>query len=147
MKTQKLLIVSSFLLLSLFFQSTIAQAQTNYKHPQVNAKGEFLDANGIKQGWITKEGIIMDAKGKKTAFLDANGNLVDAQGKKMGRAAKNGTYYDEKGAVLLTVSEPKGEQCEVADKTGKVVASVHNNYKTQGACVVHCLSTKMEMKP
>ncbi len=146
MKNPKIFIVLPFLFLGLFLISSV-QAQTNYKHPQINAKGELMDAQGIKQGWITKEGLIMDAKGKKLAFLDANGNLVDAHGKKMGRAAKNGNYYDEKGAVVLTVSEPKGEQCEVADKSGKVVATVHNNYKTQAACVVHCLSHPMEMKP
>jgi hypothetical protein len=124
----------------------VASAQTNYKHPQINAKGEFLDAQGIKQGWITKEGIIKNAKGEKVAFIDAQGNLLDAQGKKMGRAAKNGTFYDEGGAAVLTVATSKGEQCEVSDKSGTVVASVHNNYKTQGACVVHCLATKMKMQ-
>lgn len=137
----------SALLFFLVCNVATLQAQTNYKHPQVNAKGEFLDANGIKQGWITKEGIIMNAKGNKVALVDGQGNVVDANGKKMGRVAKNGTYYSADGAVLLTTSTPKGEQCEVSDKEGKVVASVHNNYKTQGACVVHCLSTKMEMKP
>jgi hypothetical protein len=89
----------------------------------------------------------MNAKGEKVAFVDAQGNLTDAQGKKMGRVAKNGTYSDLKGNVLLTVSTPKGEQCQVLDPKGKVVAQLHNNYKTQGACAVHCLATDMKMKP
>lgn len=134
------------LAMMLLVVSHVASAQTNYKHPQINAKGEFMDAQGIKQGWITKEGIIKNAKGEKVAFIDAQGNLLDANGKKMGRAAKNGNFYDEGGAVVLTMATPKGEQCEVLDKSGKVVASVHNNYKTQGACAVHCLATKMKMQ-
>lgn len=147
MKNKQPFIALAFLILALFSVSSMAQAQADYKHPQVNAKGEFLDAQGVKQGWITKEGLIMDAKGKKIAFIDAQGNLVDAEGKKMGKAAKNGTYYDEKGTVVLTVSEPKGEQCQVADPMGKVMASVHSNYKMQGACLIHCLAKPMKMKP
>ena len=122
-------------------------AQSNYKQPQVTAKGEFLDTHGIKQGWISAEGIIQNAKGEKVAFLDGQGNLTDATGKKIGRVAKNGAYYDAKGNVLLTVSTPKGEQCQVLDPKGKVVAQLHNNYKMQGACMVHCLASNMKMKP
>jgi hypothetical protein len=146
MKKNRLLLALPLLMLFLFTANSL-QAQTNYKHAQVNAKGEYLDLNGIKQGWITKEGIILNAQGKKVALIDAQGNVLDTDGKKMGRVEKNGTYYSADGAVLLTTSTPKGAQCEVSDKSGKVVAQVHNNYKTQGACVVHCLTTKMEMKP
>lgn len=130
----------TFGIILLLIGSSQAIAQINYKHPQINAKGEFLDAKGNITGWISKQGIIMDAKGMKVAQVDGEGNLVGADGKKMGRAAKNGNLSDIDGVVLLSVGEPNGDQCEVKDKSGRVIAMVHKNYKAQAGCMVHCLS-------
>ncbi len=139
--SRTLVVSALFLLLGV----PIVNAQTNYKHPQINAKGELMDASGNKQGWITKEGIIMDAMGMKVAFVDGQGNLVDAKGKKMGRAGKNGNFSDINGSVLLTVGEPNGEYCDIKDPSGKVVGRVHRNYKQQGSCALQCLAKGMKM--
>ena len=65
MKKINVFVWSIAVLAAFIFGIGTSHAQSNYKHPQVNAKGEYLDANGTKQGWITRENIIMDAKGKK----------------------------------------------------------------------------------
>lgn len=133
------------LLSVLNFSTLSVQAQNDYKHPQINAKGEVLDEKGVKLGWVTKEGIINNNKGKKIAFIDAQGNVVDEKGKKLGRVGKNDTFYNAEGTAVFTISPPKGEQCQLLDPKGKVLASVHESYKSQ-ACAIHCLYKKMPMK-
>lgn len=144
MKTFKLLVLSA---LALVFTLNIAFAQ-NYKQqfPFVDSKGTIKDKSGTTLGTVTKDGIIKNHKGEKVAFIDKNGNLVDKDGKILGKAEKNGNFHNINGEIEYTVKPSKGEQCEVYDKTGKVVASVHNNYKAQAGCVAHCLQTKMLMK-
>jgi hypothetical protein len=141
MKTRLFTQLFTVIVILLSFSAFQLQAQSDYKHPQVNAKGEVMDENGVKLGWVTKEGLINNAEGKKVAFIDAQGNVVDAQGKKLGRVGKNNTYYNAEGTAVFTVSPAKGEQCQVLDPKGKVIASVHESYKNQ-ACAIHCLNKK-----
>ena len=121
----------------------------NYKAQfpfSIDSVGTIKDADGTTLGTVSKEGIINNNKGHKVAFIDENGNLVDSTGKVMGKAAKNGNYHNAKGELIYTVKPTKGQQCEVYDKSGKVVASVHDNYKLQAGCVSHCMKTGMLMK-
>ncbi len=144
MKLLKLLPLS---VLALALTLNIAAAQ-NYKNqfPNVDSKGGIKDKSGTTLGTVTKEGIIKNNKGEKVAFTDDKGNLVDNTGKILGKAEKNGDFHNINGEIEYTVKPSKGEQCEVYDKTGKVVASVHDNYKLQAGCIAHCLQTKMLMK-
>ncbi len=80
------------------------------------------------------------------ASVGSDGMLVDSKtGKSLGKAEKNGDFvYSFPGEEeKYTFSEPdKDGYCEVKDKAGKVVAMVHQNYKQQGACAIHCLTKK-----
>lgn len=145
MKTRLINQIFIAIVLILSFCAYQLQAQNDYKHPQINAKGEVLDEQGVKLGWVTKEGIINNNKGKKIAFIDTQGNVTDEKGKKLGRVGKNDTFYNADGTAVFTVSPPKGEQCQLLDPKGKVIASVHEGYKSQ-ACAIHCLYKKMPMK-
>jgi hypothetical protein len=122
-----------------------ANAQ-NYKAPKIDATGKVTVA-GMQIGSINKEGNILDAKGNKVATIDNEGELVDINtGKKLGKASKNGAftkYYSDGKTEVHTFSEPdKDGFCELKDKSGKVIGVVHENYKQQGACAIHCLSKK-----
>jgi hypothetical protein len=144
MKTLKLIIAS---VVALVFTLSSSFAQ-NYKQqfPSVDSKGTIKDNSGTTLGTVSKVGIIKNQKGEKVAFVDSNGNLVDKDGKVLGKAEKNGIFHNINGEIEYTVKPSKGEQCEVYDKGGKVVASVHDSYKMQAECVAHCLQTKMLMK-
>lgn len=121
----------------------------NYKSQfpvKVDASGVIKDKSGTTFGTISKDSIISNHKGEKIAFIDKQGNLVNADGKILGKAAKNGDFHNINGEVEFTVKPTKGDQCEVYDKSGKVVAYVHNNYKAQAGCLAHCMQKDMIMK-
>jgi hypothetical protein len=140
MKTIKSFVM---VLLGIVMTVNLASAQ-NYKAPKIDASGKVTDANGTHLGWVTKEGAINDVSGNKIASIDSEGNLVDAKtGKKMGKAQKNGNFVSEeintpdKG---WTISEAKNGLCLVKDGKGNIKGEVHENYKEQGACAIHCLT-------
>lgn len=116
----------------------------NYKAPKIDAAGKVtIDNKHI--GSITKEGAIVDSEGKTIATVDNEGMLVDkATGKKLGKAAKNGNfteYFSDGKTEEHTFSEPdKDGYCELKNKDGKVLGVVHESYKQQGACAIHCLT-------
>jgi hypothetical protein len=117
-------------------------AQDNYKHPYLNGSGHVADSTGTKLGWITKEGVIYDASGEKVGAI-VKQELFDYKGHRLGSTAKDGTFKNNEGTVLFYVDvTSKGERCKVFDPQGKVIATVHENYKNQ-ACAVHCLVSKM----
>jgi hypothetical protein len=143
-----------FIFLLAFFVLAIGNVYSqNHKQPKpaINAQGKVTDAKGKHIGWVTtSDRTIKDATGIKIAHIDDNGNAIDAAtGKALGKAAKNGTYlyHVENGvADSLTVSVPMNGTCEVKDKDGNTVLSVHENYKQYGACALHCLQMKNEHK-
>jgi hypothetical protein len=123
---------------------SIAQVPGNYKAPKIDASGKVFNTNGEHIGWVTSDGVIKDAKGTKVASVDSEGTLVDAAtGEKMGKAEKNGNFVaypvttPDKG---WKTTEPQNNICYVKDSKGNVIAEVHQNYKAQGACAIHCLS-------
>ena len=144
MKKLKLFVIA---VLGVVSASMYVSAQ-DYKHPYglIEKDGKVIDASGKHLGWVTADGIVKDEKGTKIAHLDSDGNLVDTKtGKKLGKAEKNGNYvyaFSKTADDKLTVSEPMNGTCEVKDGDGKVVVSVHENYKQIGACAYHCLSAK-----
>jgi len=121
----------------------------NYKSQfpvKIDASGVIKDKSGTTFGTISKDSIIKNHKGEKIAFIDKQGNLVNADGKILGKAAKNGDFHNINGEVEYTVKPTNGDQCEVYDKSGKLVAYVHNNYKAQAGCLAHCMQKNMIMK-
>jgi hypothetical protein len=146
MKTIKLLSLATFALM-LTWNTSVAQ---NYKSQatglNVESSGVIKDQSGTTLGTISKDSIIKNHSGEKIAFIDKNGNLVSKDGKVLGKAAKNGDFHNINGEVEFTVKPSTGDQCAVYDKSGKVVAYIHNSYKAQAGCIAHCMQTKMNMK-
>ena len=116
--------------------SVFAQKST----PMVDYKGHIM--NGKTQiGTITSEGGF-DQAGKSMTKVDGKGNIVNSEGKVIGNAPKNGTfvYYFKDNQEKYTVGKANHSgMCEVKNAKGETVMLLHNNYKQQGACAVHCL--------
>lgn len=143
MKTLKL-VISSVFALALTLNISVAQ---NYKAQfRINSSGHAEDANGVKVGWIEADGTIKNSKGEpvgKTAKKGTQAELLDKMGNKVAEAVENGTLKNTKGEILYTVSDAdKNGECEIKDKSGKVVGVTHQNYKQQAACMYHCLTMK-----
>lgn len=119
--------------------SVIAQKSTNLV-PKVDSKGHiYYDRKKI--GSLTTEGSFNQA-GKPITKVDATGNIKDNTGKVIGKAPKNGTfvYYINGTEENYTISEASHTgMCEVKNAKGEIVMLLHNNYKQQAACAVHCL--------
>ena len=129
----------SIAIIALFFiasLSVFAQKAT----PMVDYKGHIL--NGKNQiGSITSEGGF-DQAGKSMTKVDGKGNIVDSNGKIIGTAPKNGTfvYYFEDNQEKYNIGKANHTgMCKVTNAKGETVMLLHNSYKQQGACAVHCL--------
>jgi len=116
--------------------SVFAQKST----PIVDYKGHIM--NGKTQiGTITSEGGF-DQAGKSMTKEDGKGNIVDSEGKIIGKAPKNGTfvYYFRDNQEKYSVGKANHSGiCEVKNAKGEIIMLLHNNYKQQAACAVHCL--------
>ncbi len=130
---------NSIAIIALFFiasLSVFAQKTT----PMVDYKGHIL--NGKNQiGSISSEGGF-DQAGKSMTKVDGKGNIVDSDGKIIGTAPKNGTfvYYFKDNEDKYTVGKANHSgMCKVTNAKGETVMLLHNNYKQQAACAVHCL--------
>lgn len=124
----------------------IAVQYTNaqdYKHPyNVKENGEVVNDKGVKLGWIEKDGTIKNAKGEAVGKKEKN-QLNDKVGKKMGAVSEDGTLTGKDGKVLFKISTAdENGICKILDAKGKEVGTVHQNYKQQGACAIHCLGKK-----
>ena len=108
--------------------------------PMVDSKGHIMNHNSII-GKMTPEGSF-DPKGKSMTKVDANGNIVDSKGKALGKAPKNGTfiyYFNDKAEKYKIAKTDHNGMCKVTNAKGETVMLLHNNYKQQAACAVHCL--------
>ena len=123
--------------------TSVAEAQ-NYKAPTIDASGKVL-VDGKYAGEITDSTIINHEK-SAIAIVGNNGEVTDMKTKKkLGKAEKNGNFVYFEGDEHWTLSDPNADgYCEVKDKSGVVVGMVHQNYKQQGACAIHCLTKKHE---
>jgi len=125
-------------LIFLFVGANFVQAQKNV--PVVDYKGHIL--YGKKQiGQLTKTGSL-DHAGKAVTKLDSYGNVVDSTGKTLGKPAKgqNFVYYFKDKPEQFSIGEPSHSgMCEVKNSKGEIVMLLHENYKAQAACAVHCL--------
>jgi hypothetical protein len=143
MKTKNTLL----LMLGVVLAINISEAQ-NYKAPKINASGKITDKDGKHIGNVTKDGVVSDATGMKIAHIDAEGMLVDDKtGKKLGKAEKNGNFLPHFAKTPdegWSTSAPMNGTCLVKDKSGNIVAEVHENYKQYGACAIHCLTHHMK---
>jgi len=119
------------------------QAQ-NYKAPKIDASGK-VTVDGKYVGEITDSTVINHEK-ETVAIVGNSGEVINPKTKKkLGKAEKNGNFVYFEGDEHWTLSDPNAEgYCEVKDKTGVVVGMVHQNYKQQGACAIHCLTKKHE---
>ncbi|MEI9921069.1 MAG: 5-fold beta-flower protein [Bacteroidota bacterium] len=135
-------LIKFFILSASIFAAGSSFAQNDYKHPYLNGTGNVVDSTGTKLGWITKEGVIYDAKGEKVGTI-VKQELFDYKGHRLGTMGKDGKFKDNEGKTVFYIdATSKGEHCKVFDPNGKVIATVHENYKNQ-ACAIHCLTTKM----
>ncbi len=92
-------------------------------------------------GSITAKGGF-DKLGKGVTMVNNYGNIVDVNGKEVGKAPKNGTfvYYNNGVEEKYTIGKASHTGvCEVKNAKGEVVMLLHNNYKQQAACAIHCL--------
>lgn len=117
--------------------SVLAQKST----PMVDYKGHIMNHNSVI-GKMTPEGSL-DQSGKLVTKIDGNGNIVDSTGKVIGKAPKNGSsfiYYFKGNQEKYTIGKSNHTgMCKVTNAKGETVMLLHNNYKQQGACAVHCL--------
>ena len=129
----------SIVIIALFFiasLSVFAQKTT----PMVDSKGHIMNHNAII-GKMTPEGSF-DPSGKSMTRIDGSGNIVDLNGKVLGKAPKNGSfvYYFKDNEEKYTIGKANHSgMCKVTNAKGETVMLLHNNYKQQGACAVHCL--------
>jgi hypothetical protein len=121
------------------FSVTFLFAQ-NYKQPfNVSSKGKIEDSKGIVLGWIEADGTVKNAKGKVVGKV-AKEVLLSKSGKKMAEISASGTVTSTDGKVLYTLTNAdENGICKIIDASGKEVGTVHENYKQQGACALHCL--------
>jgi hypothetical protein len=143
MKILKTILLS---LLALMLALNISVAQ-NYKSQfNVKSTGQVENDKGVKLGSIEADGTIKNAKGEvvgKVAKKDKGAEILDKLGKKMGAVSESGTMTGANGKVLYTISTAdENGICKILDASGKQVGTVHENYKQQGACAIHCLSKK-----
>lgn len=129
----------SFVVFALLFiasLSVFAQKST----PYVDYKGHIHYEKKIIGSLSSKGGF--DQSGKSITKVDGNGNIVDMNGKVMGKAPKNGTfvYYFNEKSEYYTIGKPSHNgMCEVKNAKGQTVMLLHQKYKAQAACAVHCL--------
>lgn len=74
--------------------------------------------------------------------IDHSGNTVDSKGNIISKAPKNGIveYYEDGKAEKFTIGEPTHNgMCTVKNAKGKTVLLLHQSYKSQAACAIHCL--------
>lgn len=108
--------------------------------PSVDSKGHLrYDQKVI--GTLTSTGGI-DQTGHAMTTIDHSGNIVDANGSIVGKAPKNGTFefYTNGNEEKFTIGEPTHTgMCTVKNSKGKTVLLLHQSYKSQAACAIHCL--------
>ena len=129
-------LIGIFALIFVASLSVFAQKST----PMVNSKGHIMNHNAII-GKMTPEGSF-DPSGKSKTRIDGNGNIVDLDGKVIGKAPKNGSfvYYFKGNEEKYNIGKANHTgMCKVTNAKGETVMLLHNNYKQQAACAVHCL--------
>lgn len=122
-----------------FFIGTSVVAFSQDKVPMVDSKGHIYYDN--KQIGSMKTGEGFDKGGHSVTKIDNNGNVVDSTGKAIGRLTKGQTfeYYVNDKAEQFSISKPNHNGiCYVKDSNGKTIMLLHNNYKQQAACAMHC---------
>ncbi|WP_394993765.1 hypothetical protein [Emticicia sp.] len=129
----------SIVVFALFFiasLSVFAQKST----PYVDYKGHIHYEKKLIGSLSSKGGF--DQSGKPVTKVDGSGNIVDMNGKKLGKAPKSNTfvyYFNEKPENYTIGKQSHNGMCEVKNAKGQTVMLLHQNYKAQAACAVHCL--------
>ncbi|RVU24159.1 hypothetical protein EOJ36_09545 [Sandaracinomonas limnophila] len=131
--------MKNLLIALMLFTSFCSLAQT--KVPYVDYKGHIYYQN--KQiGNLTKDGSL-DNNGKVVTKVNGNGEIIDSNGKQLGKLAKGSSfvYYFNDKTEKYTIGKPSHNgMCEVKNSDGQTVMLLHNNYKQQVACAIHCLN-------
>ncbi|GGD48115.1 hypothetical protein GCM10011514_10130 [Emticicia aquatilis] len=133
---------NTFAIFAFFFIASLSvfAQKTTVMIPKVDYKGHIYYEKKQIGSLNSKGGL--DQNGKAVTKVDANGNIVDMNNKVIGKAPKNGTfvYYINGTEENYTIGKPTHTgMCEVKNAKGEVVMLLHNNYKQQAACAVHCL--------
>ena len=107
--------------------------------PKINSR-HIMNHNSII-GKMTLEGSF-DPSGKSMTKVDGKGNIIDSDGKVIGKAPKNGSlvYYFKDNEQKYSIGKANHSgMCKVTNAKGETIVLLHNNYKQQAACAVHCL--------
>jgi Protein of unknown function (DUF3659) len=140
--------MKNILLILTFISSYSMVTFAQDKVPTVDSKGHiYYDKKQI--GSISTTGG-MDMSGLAVSRIDKNGNVVDSTGKAIGKLAKGSTfqYYMNGKDQTFSISKPDHTgMCYVKDSKGKTVLLLHNNYKQQAACAMHCANENHCLMP
>ena len=108
--------------------------------PMVDSKGHIIYENKTI-GKLSSTGSF-DLSGKSMTKIDKAGNIVDTNGRVLGKAPKNNNfqYYLDDKEEKYTIEKPAHNGiCHVKNKKGEIIMLLHQNYKAQAACAMHCL--------
>ncbi|MEP7322649.1 MAG: hypothetical protein ABI761_12055 [Saprospiraceae bacterium] len=108
--------------------------------PWVDSKGH-IHYNNKEIGTLTAVAGL-DKSGHPTTKIDNSGNVIDSTGNIIGRAPKNNTfeyYMNDKAQTFSIGTADHSGLCEVKNDKGKVILLLHQGYKAQAACAIHCL--------
>lgn len=118
-------------------------SKTEQRLLHINGKGEIMNDQGNKLGYISKEDIVFNNQNQKLGFIKG-GKVYDAQGNPQGMVKKGGRYYNNDGVFVLS-TKSIGDKCEILDPEGHKMGTVHKNYKMH-ACVTHCFFKEKELE-
>lgn len=108
--------------------------------PTVDYKGH-IHYDNKEIGTLSASGSV-NTSGKSMTKVDGSGNYVDMNGKVLGKAPKNGdfTYYFNDKPEKFSIGKASHDGiCKVTNSKGEVILLLHQSYKAQAACAIHCL--------
>ncbi len=131
--------MKKLLVITIVLCGCLSRSFTQEKVPMVDSKGHiYYDKKPI--GQLTKSGS-MSMDDKMISKINANGTVVDSMGNVIGRLPKGQLfeYYLGDKPEKFSISKPNHNGiCYVTDAHGKTMILLHNNYKQQAACAMHC---------
>jgi nitrous oxide reductase len=128
-------LIAVFALIAIASVSVFAQKLT----PYVDYKGH-IHYEKKQIGSLSSKGGF-DQSGKPVTKIDVSGNIVDMNGKTLGKVPKGSTfvyYFNEKPENYIIGKASHSGMCKVKNEKGELIMLLHNNYKQQGACAIHC---------
>lgn len=92
-------------------------------------------------GRISK-GKLNDNFGQRIAFIGKDGQWIDSKGNVFGKPPKNSQLIYKYEMVTDTFdigSKMHSGMCKITNKKGETILLIHNRYKQEAICAIHCL--------